>query len=235
MRDWLKLRFPYLYWKVRNGVALAQWCVLQLRARQSDLSEHDSYDDRFWSFHDGGYWDGFAQLITNQFKPQTIWDVGCGDGKLLASLAKENSTARLVGFDYSHAARRRAAARGVDVQPFDLSKLTPDAIRKLAAEFGPPDLAVCLEVAEHIPIWQSGRCLQLLASAPIVLFSAAQPLQGGVLHVNEQRPEYWARKFAKFGYERDPGNALLRTKVQELELPTWYGANLQVFRRTSKG
>jgi hypothetical protein len=34
-----------------------------------------------------------------------------------------------------------------------------------------------------------------------VLFSAAIPFQGGVNHLNEQWPEYWARLFADCGFE----------------------------------
>lgn len=226
MRDWLKTRFPYLYWKARNGVALAQWCTLRLRHVDS---EADSYDDAFWSFHDVGDWDGFARLIINRFHPRTVWDLGCGDGKLIESIANIDAMVQATGFDHSAAARARAAARGVNVQPFDLSKPTSDGVEKIVAKFGP------LEVAEHIPFWHAGRCLRILAAAQVVVFSAAQPLQGGVLHVNEQRPEYWAKKFAKLGFERDPSDADFRGAVRQLALPAWYGANVQVFRQVLKG
>ena len=234
MRTWLKAQFPGLYWRARNGAALAQWCALRLRPVRRENSESDAYDGEFWSFHDGGDWDGFARLILDRFHPQTVWDVGCGDGKLLAALARADAAARLIGFDHSPAARARAAARGVNVQAFDVAKLTPNLIDKAIAEFGPPELTLCLEVAEHLPFWQAGRCLSFLAAAPVVVFSAAQPLQGGVLHVNEQRPEYWMRRFAKLGYEHDPDHAGFRSAVQNLSLPAWYGANLQVFRKMLK-
>jgi hypothetical protein len=40
----------------------------------------------------------------------------------------------------------------------------------------------------------------LTSLAPVVLYSAAIPFQGGKLHINEQWQEYWAKLFAKHGY-----------------------------------
>ena len=60
----------------------------------------------------------------------------------------------------------------------------------------PFDLTICLEVAEHIDR-KSGKVLcRTLSDATggLLLFSAAQPGQGGTEHINEQRPEYWIRE-----------------------------------------
>jgi hypothetical protein len=54
------------------------------------------------------------------------------------------------------------------------------------------DLAICLEVAEHLPKQSAPGCIRWLPRlAPVVLFSAGVLLQGGTRHVNEQRPAYW--------------------------------------------
>jgi hypothetical protein len=51
------------------------------------------------------------------------------------------------------------------------------------------DLAMSVEVAEHLaPATADGFVTLLTALAPVVLFSAAIPGQGGVEHVNEQWP-----------------------------------------------
>jgi hypothetical protein len=42
----------------------------------------------------------------------------------------------------------------------------------------------------------------LVLIAPIVLFSAAVPLQGGVHHINEQWPEYWETLFLRHHYRQ---------------------------------
>jgi hypothetical protein len=68
------------------------------------------------------------------------------------------------------------------------------------------DLATCLEVAEHLPTERSSGLVEdLTAAAPVVLFSAAIPGQGGTDHINEQWPFFWRDLFARRGYVRlDP-------------------------------
>ena len=39
----------------------------------------------------------------------------------------------------------------------------------------------------------------LTSLAPVVVFSAASAYQGGIHHVNEQWPTYWAALFAEHG------------------------------------
>jgi hypothetical protein len=65
------------------------------------------------------------------------------------------------------------------------------------------DLAVSLEVAEHIVAASANTFVESLTrAAPLVMFSAAIPHQGGGGgdHVNEQWPEYWVERFATLGY-----------------------------------
>jgi hypothetical protein len=63
------------------------------------------------------------------------------------------------------------------------------------------DLAISLEVAEHLPPEKAaGFVGSLTGLADFVLFSAAIPLQGGKTHVNEQWPDYWAAIFDEAGY-----------------------------------
>jgi hypothetical protein len=63
------------------------------------------------------------------------------------------------------------------------------------------DLAISVEVAEHLPPSHSGRFVkELVALAPVVLFSAAIPLQGGVDHQNERWQSYWQGLFEREGY-----------------------------------
>lgn len=65
------------------------------------------------------------------------------------------------------------------------------------------DLAVCLEVVEHLESEVAGSLVAFLCKrADVVLFSAAIPFQGGDGHINEQWPEYWENEFKKSGYVR---------------------------------
>jgi hypothetical protein len=92
------------------------------------------------------------------------------------------------------------------------------------------DLAVCLEVAEHLPK-QSARGLisSLVRLAPVVLFSAAVPLQGGTHHVNEQWPAYWQDLFEQHGYRMLD---LIRKEIwSKPEVQFWYRQNIFLFMR----
>lgn len=63
------------------------------------------------------------------------------------------------------------------------------------------DLAMSVEVAEHIPAEYADTLIRSLTSlSDVIVFSAALTGQGGIYHVNEQMPEYWAELFARYGY-----------------------------------
>jgi hypothetical protein len=60
------------------------------------------------------------------------------------------------------------------------------------------DCAVSLEVAEHVSAAHADQFVDsLIKFAPIVVFSAAIPFQGGFQHINEQWPDYWAERFQR--------------------------------------
>ncbi len=65
----------------------------------------------------------------------------------------------------------------------------------------PFDLAISLEVAEHLSPERAMSFVEdICAAAPCVLFSAAIPHQGGRHHVNEQWQSYWTERFLQQGY-----------------------------------
>jgi hypothetical protein len=59
--------------------------------------------------------------------------------------------------------------------------------------------------------------------APVVLFSAAAPYQGGQHHVNEQWPAYWAQRFAR--HEYFPIDCLRRRIWTNPDVAWWYAQN----------
>ena len=62
-------------------------------------------------------------------------------------------------------------------------------------------LAICIEVAEHLkPDRAKSFVSDIVRLSDHILFSAAIPGQGGVGHINEQYPEYWAEFFADEDY-----------------------------------
>lgn len=118
-------------------------------------------------------------LVVDLLNPARVVDVGCGTGTWLATFAEHG-----------------AAILGLDGEYVDRSLLDIPEDRFVAVDLAQPfqldgryDLALCLEVAEHLPADRAASLVDLLTGlAPTVLFSAAIPLQGGVNHVNEQWP-----------------------------------------------
>ncbi|MGD9703392.1 MAG: class I SAM-dependent methyltransferase [Acidimicrobiia bacterium] len=153
------------------------------------------YDQRFYD----ELWEGgrrAAQLVLPDViagvSPTTIVDVGCGGGSWL-SVAADLGVADLTGVDSAQS--RRATSR------FDaFNFIEADLARTLELPRS-YDLAMSIEVAEHLPPERAeGFVADLTRLAPVVLFSAAYPGQGGTGHINEQWPSYWVERFAAIGY-----------------------------------
>jgi SAM-dependent methyltransferase len=166
-----------------------------------------------------------AESIVGAFAPARVIDYGCGTGSLLAAFRGHGI--EVAGTEHSGVARRMCVAKGFDPLPLDLR--CPPAEPPL----GPADVAVSFEVAEHLPAAAAACFVGLLAAtAPIVVFGAATPGQGGQGHVNEQPHDYWIEKFAGHGMAWDPPRSLaFREAWRAAGVDFWYADNVMVFRR----
>jgi SAM-dependent methyltransferase len=227
--DRMRAAFPTAYWRGRNAIALAG--MYAYRLAQPIRSDADAYDDEFWNFHGRGDWTGFARVVLSHVPARTIVDVGCGQGLTLAGFAQIDSSLSLRGFDDSPAALRRARARGLAVDALDILALRAPDAAAVAARLSDVDLAICLEVAEHLPAWHAGKLLTILSAAKRLVFSAAHPNQGGRFHVNEQPAEYWIERLAAHGFSVAPYDDQLRREIAALDLPWWYARNVHAFER----
>jgi SAM-dependent methyltransferase len=160
-----------------------------------------------------------APMVLQLLQPSSIVDVGCGDGTWLA-VFREFGVSDTVGLDGDYVDR-------------GLLQIPPDQFRAtdLSLPFGFPrifDLAVSLEVAEHLPPQSAESFVDSLTRlAPVVLFSAAIPLQGGTLHLNEQWPDYWAALFKTHDYF--PIDCI-RGRIWANEQVEWhYAQNILIF------
>jgi hypothetical protein len=89
------------------------------------------------------------------------------------------------------------------------------------------DIALSLEVAEHLPDQRAQRFVHdLCRLAPIVIFSAAIPGQGGTGHVNEQWPDYWYHLFEAEGFVVDSG--FRYTIWDDDRIENWYRQNILI-------
>jgi len=90
------------------------------------------------------------------------------------------------------------------------------------------DMAICLEVAEHVRAESAAVLVRSLAdAADVVLFGAAVPYQGGYGHINEQWPSYWRDLFAPLGYR--PYDLVRPAHWDDRSIHYWYRQNAFVY------
>ena len=152
------------------------------------------------------------------WRPASVIDVGCGEGIWAALFEAEGVPA--VGVDGGYVRpERRLIDRFV---VWDLREPLP--------ALGRYDLAVCLEVAEHLPAASAGTLVAGLAGlADRILFSAAVPGQGGTDHINEQPHDYWIERFVRAGFRADV--AWRGQFAADEDVAWWYRQNMIVFER----
>ena len=152
-------------------------------------------------------------------KPKSVIDVGCGTGEWLLAFQKYGID-DIFGIDGDYVDRSLLAIPQENFKSLDLSK--PFALDRTY------DLALCLEVAEHLaPECAADFIESLTQLAPMILFSAAIPFQGGAHHVNEQWPEYWAELFASKGFV--PVDVLRQKIWNNDQIEVWYRQNALLF------
>ena len=103
---------------------------------------------------------------------------------------------------------------------------------------GPWDLALSLEVAEHVPPSLAAAFVTFLTSCSgTIVFTAASPGQSGVGHVNCQPGEYWKSLFHDHGYECDADKTgeMQATLADSARLSPFLRTNLLCFHRRSPG
>lgn len=151
---------------------------------------------------------------------RSVADFGCNNGQWLAEFVR-SGIAAVVGVDgpgmADHLYFPRACFLQHDLrEPLDLGRRF--------------DLALCIEVAEHLPESAAGTLVDTLCRhADAILFSAATPGQGGFSHVNEQPHDYWTAKFRQRGYVAETA---IRSLLSE-EVAWWLRANLCLVRRVA--
>lgn len=164
-----------------------------------------------------------APMVLRLVAARSVVDVGCGVGTWLAAF-REAGVAAIEGIDGAHVPRELLR---IPVEAFtaaDLERPLPPGPRA--------DLALCLEVAEHLaPERAEGLVNDLVNRADAVLFSAALPFQGGEGHVNENWLEYWAILFRRYGFSA--ADVIRPALWNDLRVCWWYRQNIVLFARNA--
>ena len=155
--------------------------------------------------------------------PTSLLDAGCGLG-VWAKAAMDFGIKDLVALDGGNVDPRML----VMPQKHFRRQLLNESF-SLGRKF---DLAICLEVGEHLAEKDAGVLIaNLVNHADVIYFSAACPGQAGDSHVNCQWPEYWQQLFNAEGYVCDDA---IRWKLWNIaELGFVYRQNLFLARRDS--
>ncbi len=164
-------------------------------------------------------------LVLKHTPAKSLLDVGCGRGTWLNAALGLGITDVL-------------GVEGINIKPEELL-ISPalfqvrDLRRRLELnrKF---DLALCLEVAEHLEESFALLLIQsLTAHADTVVFSAACPDQEGQHHVNCQWPAYWQKLFNDQGFVCS--DELRSSLWSEERIEPWYRQNMFIARRDHAG
>ncbi len=190
----------------------------------SRFHSSDHYDGSFYYHQKTGSQTAAAAilpLIFDDLRPKSVVDLGCGVGTWLTEALRLGASCA-VGIEGPWVAAE-------DLVDDRIKLVSQDLVEPIAISGG-YDLAISLEVAEHLPSERAVSLIEdLCGLSDWILFSAAVPGQGGVNHVNEQWQSYWIELFAACGYV---SLDVIRHRVwHNSRIPGHYRQNMFLFYR----
>ncbi len=162
--------------------------------------------------------------MNEKLDPFNVIDVGCGPGVYLAPFYMMDCG--VFGID-------ACSVGGECLQPHQFERVD------LRFPYTPKeryDLAICLEVAEHLHAKWAERLVDTLSlCSDTILLTAATPGQGGTNHYNERPHSYWLAMFwDRHQYTLHPLQTELREFVATLpaECSPWIKKNIFLLQRS---
>ena len=193
----------------------------------TDANARTPYDEAFYQCYQDGSTNSaqvVVPIVLSLFPCHSVVDVGCGVGGWLKEFERCGVNDYL-GVDGDYVSRRLLKIPAERFRPLDLRNVSD-----LGRRF---DLACSMEVAEHLPQDRARIFVAaLIKAAPVVLFSAAIPFQGGRDHLNEQWQSYWASLFAEHGYVAV--DCIRPAVFGDSRVEWWYRQNILIFCQPDK-
>jgi len=189
------------------------------------MIEAKHYTNKFFEGHENGALSSAKKVvpfINEVIKPRSVIDVGCGVGNWLKVWKEDIKVDRIQGIEGPYLSPHLLQ---IPLENVIFQDLKQDF--RITDKF---DLAMSLEVAEHLPKESAEHFVRSLTGlSDIIVFSAAIIGQEGTYHLNEQPPEYWSELFAKFGFVTID---YIREKIwNDPEIEWWYQQNILFYVR----
>ena len=192
------------------------------------------YDEHFFSNNQAEglrHAEWFMPLLEGLFHFKSLVDVGCGTGHFVKWCDDHGIEA--TGVEGSDAGIKNAICKSI--LQFDLR--APTLVR---GKVKGADIALCIEVAEHIEEEHVNIFVDTLCSlSDTIVMTAAPPGQGGEHHVNEKPQEYWQSLMALrgFGFDFAKTTALkegvMAARTNGFHVATWLPGNLMCYRKAT--
>ena len=136
-------------------------------------------------------------LLFQAIKPSSVIDVGCGTGVWISE-CKRNGADRIQGIDGEWVLPNKLFINEDELEIYDFENTDKEPQCVNSDHY---DMAICLEMAEHVSRAKADYVIDVLTkAADVIYFSAATPYSGGMHHVNECWQSYWISKFKKRGF-----------------------------------
>ncbi len=157
----------------------------------------------------------------------SVIDVGCGLGTFMRAF-KESGVIDILGIDGKWC-KKELLFQNIDSSEFIEQDLETKI--EINRKF---DLAISLEVAEHLTIHRAKSFVDDLCNlSDTIVFSAAIPHQGGDHHLNEQTLSYWINLFNNNNYKACD---MIRPLIwNNKNIFWWYRQNIILFKKVNNG
>lgn len=170
-------------------------------------------------------YDVIAEWVGKNIPGKLFGDIGCGNGYMLARL--ESLGKKIWGVDAAE-----------DVEQFVDMKIR-NLIRKAdvshAQKLPISDVVICTDLADRVDMKSADTLIKNIVNtnADTIIFTASQPGQAGIHHLNLQTKDYWLDKFDKHKYCLD---AVLTKKFQieltkKIKNLTWYPEDIMILQK----